>query len=68
MDLTDMVETKTTSNKNTNNKKLSIQINLNGLSFCILDQTANEVIYLKKIDFEKQLDPIRILSRIEQAY
>lgn len=47
---------------------MSIQVSLNGLSFCILDLNEHEIIYFKKIDFEKQLDPIRVLSQIELTY
>ncbi|MDR5590447.1 DUF3822 family protein [Christiangramia sp. SM2212] len=67
MDLTDMVETATTS-QNTNNKKLSIQVSLNGLSFCILNKQDNKILYFKRIDFERQLDPIKVLSKIELTY
>jgi hypothetical protein len=67
MDLTDMEETRITSN-NKNSKKLSIQVCLNGLSFCILDKQDNRITYFKKIDFKKQLDPIKVLSKIEQIY
>ena len=58
-----------TTNKEKNQyKKLSIQVSLNGLSFCILDKDAKEIIYLKKVTFEKQLDPIKILAKIELLY
>ncbi len=52
----------------TNLKKLSIQVSLNGLSFCILNEESNTISFFKKIEFEKQLDPIKILSKIELAY
>ena len=58
----------TTSNQKKQNKKLSIQVSLNGLSFCILNRVTNEICYFKKIDFEKQLDPTKVLSRIESFY
>ena len=67
MDLTDMEETKIIR-ENKSNKKLSIQVSLNGLSFCILDQQEKKITYFKRIDFEKQLDPIKILSQIELTY
>ncbi|CAL66796.1 DUF3822 family protein [Christiangramia forsetii] len=67
MGLTDMEEIKTIR-ENTNYKKLSIQVSLNGLSFCILNQQDNKIIYFKKIQFEKQLDPIKVLSKIEITY
>ncbi|MCH4823303.1 DUF3822 family protein [Gramella lutea] len=58
-----------TANKEKNiNKKLSIQVSLNGLSFCILDKETNEICYFKKINFEKQLDPIKVLAKIEVTY
>ena len=63
-----MVETKTISNNTVYHKKMSIQVSLNGLSFCILDLERNEIVYFKKVDFEKQLDPIRVLSQIELTY
>jgi len=67
MDLTDMEEIPTIR-KHTNNKKLSIQVSLNGLSFCILDTQERRISYFKKINFEKQLDPIKVLSNIELTY
>ncbi len=58
-----------TANKEKNtNKKLSIQVSLNGLSFCILDKGDSTISYFKKVNFEKQLDPIKILSKIEIIY
>ncbi|SDR74070.1 Protein of unknown function [Gramella sp. MAR_2010_147] len=62
-----MVE-KETTRENTHNKKLSIQVSLNGLSFCMLDLQDNTISYFKKVQFEKQLDPVKVLSRIELAY
>ncbi|MFK7832647.1 MAG: DUF3822 family protein [Winogradskyella sp.] len=46
-------------------KELSIQINLNGLSFCILDRTNNTVEFLKTIVFEKKLTPDQVLNRLK---
>ena len=58
-----------TTNKEKNlYKKLSIQVSLNGLSFCILNQKDKEVSYYKRIDFEKQLDPVKLLAQIELTY
>jgi len=65
MGLTDMVEIATTTSNIKANKKMSIQVSLDGLSFCILDKERQEIEYLKSFDFEKQLDPIKVLSRIE---
>ena len=58
----------TTNNKENNYKKLSIQVSLNGLSFCILEKNENKIVYFRKIDFEKQLDPIKLLAKIELIY
>jgi len=67
MALTNMGEKEITS-EDKNNKKLSIQVSLNGLSFCILNQQEKKIVYFKKINFEKQLDPIKVLSQIELTY
>ncbi len=57
-----------TSRENKLYKKLSIQVSLNGLSFCILNQKENRIGYFKKKKFEKQLDPIKLLKEIELLY
>jgi len=46
-------------------KVLSIQINLNGLSFCIQDKAAKSVDHLHEVKFEKSLTPHEILPRIK---
>jgi len=46
-------------------KELSIQINLNGLSFCILNRTANTIEFLKTIPFEQKLTPIEVLNHLK---
>lgn len=51
-----------------NHTKLSIQVSLNGLSFCILDTTANIVIQTENVVFEKQLTPYAILNRLKQLF
>ena len=48
--------------------KLSIQVRLNGLSFCILDSEKNEILWYKKVDFEKEYTPVQILEQIEKLY
>ncbi|WP_241695458.1 DUF3822 family protein [Winogradskyella litoriviva] len=47
-------------------KELSIQISLNGLSFCILNRTANEVTFLKTIDFEQKQMPDAVLNHLKE--
>lgn len=46
-------------------KELSIQVNLNGLSFCILNKTSNTVEYLKQIVFNSKLTPFDALHRLK---
>ena len=46
-------------------KELSIQINLNGLSFCILNRTTKTVEFLKTNAFEHKLNPEEILNHIK---
>lgn len=48
--------------------KLSIQVRLNGLSFCILDSEKNEILWYRKVDFEKEYTPVQILEQIEILY
>ncbi|MBV7267994.1 DUF3822 family protein [Winogradskyella luteola] len=48
-----------------NIKALSIQVNLNGLSFCILNRTSNTIEFLKHIAFEQKLTPFDTLNRIK---
>ncbi len=48
--------------------KLSIQVSLNGLSFCILDITANTVIQSENVVFAKQLTPYAILKQLKQLF
>lgn len=55
--------------KNENTFKiLSIQVSLNGLCFCILDGTSSKITFFKRVDFEKQLDPVKTLGKIELEY
>lgn len=49
-----------------NNKVLSIQINLNGLSFCIKDLKNKTVEHLHDIDFNKSLSPHEILPYLKE--
>ncbi len=48
-----------------NIKELSIQIHLNGLSFCILNRTSNTIEFLKTIDFKQKLTPFDALNRLK---
>lgn len=46
-------------------KELSIQINLNGLSFCIINTLTNTLEYLNSITFESKLSPFNTLNRLK---
>ena len=48
-----------------NIKELSIQIHLNGLSFCILNRSSNTIEFLKTIDFKNKLTPFDVLDRLK---
>ena len=51
--------------KNINIKELSIQISLNGLSFCILNRTTSTIEVLKSVAFEEKLTPFTALNRLK---
>jgi hypothetical protein len=46
-------------------KELSIQIHLNGLSFCILNRTSKKIEYLQHLPFETRLTPFEVLDRLK---
>lgn len=56
-------------NKEIQNKfnKLSIQIGLNGLSFCALDSISNEILAYEKIRFKTSSTPYLLLKEIKEA-
>jgi len=51
-----------------NHTKLSIQVSLNGLSFCILDTAENAVQASEQVIFAKQLTPYAVLKRLKQLF
>jgi hypothetical protein len=55
----------TNKNQNNNLLKLSIQVRLNGLSFCILNSITKDVVWYKKTEFQKDFNPIKILKQLE---
>ncbi|MDT0644371.1 DUF3822 family protein [Zunongwangia sp. F363] len=57
-----------TSNQENNFLKLSIQVSLDGLSFCILNTERKEIIFYRKKVFTAQLDPVKLLQEIETVY
>ncbi len=44
--------------------KLSIQVSLNGLSFCILDSISNSIVLSKQVIFKKDLNAYEILKEL----
>ncbi len=51
-----------------NNIKLSIQVSLNGLSFCVLDTTTNSVQKAEKAVFAEKLTPYGLLKRLKALF
>ncbi len=48
--------------------KLSIQVGLDGLSFCILDTIGNKLALSHSQAFENQLDPYRLQQELREAF
>lgn len=48
-----------------NIKDLSIQVNLNGLSFCILNRSTNTIEYLNRLHFTSKLSAFDVLNRLK---
>jgi hypothetical protein len=48
--------------------KLSIQVSLNGLSFCALSPEEKRILFFRDISFSKKLNPIQTLGQIEKVY
>ncbi len=46
-------------------KKLSIQVSLNGLSFCVLDTLSNSILKSKNLFFDRELSPHNLLKELE---
>lgn len=59
---------KTKTQQKISNRKLSIQISLSGLSFCIIDEKTNSVIVLKDFKFDKKLNPLEVLDYLKQLF
>lgn len=51
-----------------NNLKLSIQVSLDGLSFCALDQSGQKIVFFRDLVFPRKLNPIEVLEEIEKVY
>ncbi|WP_029038678.1 DUF3822 family protein [Salinimicrobium xinjiangense] len=53
---------------NQNNLKLSIQVSLNGLSFCALSKEERRIVYFRDLLFTRKLNPSQVLREIEKLY
>ena len=51
-----------------NFNKLSIQVSLNGLSFCVLDTIGNAILKSDRLVFEKNLSPYELQKNLEQLF
>ena len=59
------------TSKNSNiqsNQKLSIQISLSGLSFCVLNTESKSITYLKHVTIGSIKNPIEILNALKKAF
>ncbi len=59
---------KETKEENKTLLKLSIQVSLNGLSFCLVNSQKHKLVWYKKITFNKELNPVKVLEEIETFY
>ena len=48
--------------------ELSIQISLNGLSFCILENDTQTISFLKRITFSKKQNPFELLEQLKGIF
>ncbi len=58
----------TTNKELKSNLKLSIQVRLDGLSFCILDPESGNISWYRKVSFSKEHNPGKALEEIEALY
>ncbi len=63
-----MIQKKNSQNNTLTHKKLSIQISLSGLSFCILQSNTNTITTLKTVVFDKKLNPYEVLNYLKDAF
>ena len=54
--------------EDTTDIKLSIQISLNGLSFCALSPETRRILFFRDIPFSRRLNPSEVLQQIEKVY
>ena len=54
-------------NSTSNYHKLSIQISLNGLSFCILDTIGNKIEKSERVQFPKKYSPFEVQNKLKET-
>ncbi|MFT4831051.1 MAG: hypothetical protein ACI815_000690 [Psychroserpens sp.] len=62
MTLTNLEQSKSDYNK------LSIQISLNGLSFCVLDTVDNNILASENVVFEREVNPLELLKKVKTVF
>ncbi len=60
-------EINTKNNSDLSYTKLSIQISLNGLSFCVLDSISNTIIKQERTTFSEELIPFQVLKKLKEV-
>ncbi|GGD28930.1 hypothetical protein GCM10011368_33610 [Hyunsoonleella pacifica] len=58
------LKTRNNTNDTITNQKLSIQISLSGLSFCVLNTITNTISSIEYISFNKKVNPFEALERL----
>ncbi len=51
-----------------NFKKLSIQVSLNGLSFCVADTVSQKLLYSDSMLFHEELNPLTLLVELKKLF
>ncbi|TDT37192.1 uncharacterized protein DUF3822 [Maribacter spongiicola] len=51
-----------------NFKKLSIQVSLNGLSFCVADTVSQKLLISDKVDFSDEKNPMTVKDELEKLF
>jgi hypothetical protein len=64
--MTKKQETNNVQNSSLSYTKLSIQISLNGLSFCVLDSINNTIIKQESVLFDEEQIPFQVQKRLEE--
>ena len=48
--------------------RLSIQVSLSGLSFCILNQDSNTIELLRNFEYNKKLNPVDVVDKLQHHF